>query len=351
MSSHVSSRFHRLLLSALVVFAGCGKIKEKLEGKADDPAAAPVVAAPADPPPDAAQPLQAVPSAKDVVATFLALPPQQKNDDNLLAASEQTAEIAGIEELVLAGGGVSDGGIVALPKFTGLKRLDLSGARITAKSLETIAQLPAIESLKLNAIPLEDTALAALKPLPALTELSLVGTSIGESAFEPLAALEHLRILDLSGNDQVLGRSFSEQVKQKRFAALTSLTADNSGFGFYGLAEIGTLPHLEFLSAVRSSVSDEALLGAEKSRSLKRLYLGNNLITDAGLKSLKKLTQLEELRLEGNLTITDAGLKDLRPLRQLKELRLDGTRCTESEVRQLKQNLPSTVIYFAGQKL
>jgi internalin A len=352
-SFRVSFGFPRcaaLLLIGALLPAGCGKIKEKLEGKAEQPAAAPVVAEPAAPP-DTVQPANPGPSPKEVVDRFLALPQNQKGDEGLLAVSEHAAEIAGIQELVLAGSAVSDTGVAALPKFSGLKRLDLSGARISPKSLESVARLTSLESLRINGIPLEDTSIAVLKSLPSLTELSLVGTSIGESAFESLAALEHLKVLDVSANDQVLGRMFTELVKKKRFGALTSITADNSGFGYYGLVEIGTLPNLEYLCVNRGFVGDDALKGVEKSKSIKRLYLSANLISDAGMPSFKRMKQLEELRVDGNITVTDAGLKELRGLKSLKELRLDNTRCTEVEARSLKSNLPSTTVLFGGQKL
>jgi internalin A len=350
-SSFVVARCTMLLMLAVLLLAGCGKLKAKLEGKEDAPAAEPEVAVDKAPPPDAAQPINVKPAPQAVVASFMALPSQQKGDENLLAAAEHATEIAGIPELVLAGGAITDGGAAVLPKFTGLKRLDLSGSRVSAKTLETVAQISSLESLKLNGIPLENAALAVLTPLPALSELGLAGTSIGDGAFDSLATMEHLRVLDVSGNDQVLGRSFSDLVKQKRFGSLTSLTADNSGFGYYGLLELGKLPNLEFLSVTRSYVGDESLKGLEKSRSVKRVYLSSNVITDAGMPSFKKMSQLEELRIDGNVAITDAGLKELRGLRSLKELRLDGTQCTETEVKSLKAGLPSTTIYFGGRKL
>lgn len=344
------TRCTALLLIGAMLPASCGKIKEKLEGKAEQPAAAPAAAEPAAPPPDAVEPVKVERSPKEVVDSFLALPPNQKNDEGLLAAAEHATEIAGIQELILGGSAVSDTGIAALPKFSGLKRLDLSGAHISPKSLETVAQLTSLESLRINAIPMEDASIAVLKAMPSLTELSLVGTSIGESAFESLAAMEHLKVLDVSGNDQVLGRMFSELVKKKRFGGLTSITADNSGFGYYGLVEIGSLPNLEFLSVNNAFVGDDALKGVAKSRSIKRLYVSANLFSDEGMPSFKRMNQLEELRIDGNITVTDAGLMHLRGLKSLRELRLDSRRCTEVEVRSLKSNLPSTTILFGGQK-
>ena len=55
----------------------------------------------------------------------------QNNYAVLKWVAEQTGLLAGISEVVLAGGGVTDAGASLLPKFTGLKRLDLSGARVS----------------------------------------------------------------------------------------------------------------------------------------------------------------------------------------------------------------------------
>jgi Leucine-rich repeat (LRR) protein len=286
------------------------------------------------------------------VYRLLAQQGPQQNDAGLMSVAEHTDEIAGIEELVLGGSAVTDQGAAVLPKFTGLKRLHLSGSRVTGKSLEYAAALPALEVLGFNGIPLEDANLQALEPKQSLTELLLAGTSIGDGAIERIAALEHLQVLDVTGNDQVLGRTFSELVKQRRFRELRSLKADNSGFGYYGLLELSTLPHLEHLGVGNSFVSDEALEGLRSCTSLKTLYLNTNKITSAGLSHLKRLTNLEELRLGGNPAIGDDGLKELRGLKQLKDLSLDGTGCTPAGVRELKErHLKSTLIRFGGQQL
>jgi Leucine-rich repeat (LRR) protein len=334
------------LILGLLLLNGCGKLesaKQLLEPPNDPPGHAP--------PPVAAQPAEKPLSSAELVAKFVALPRTQKNDEELTRLSEQTDQLPAITELDLAGSAVTDTGAALLPKFTHLKKLDLSVARVTAKSLEYAAAIPALEVLRFGGVPMEDRALTALQRAPALSELALSGTSIGESAFEPLASLEYLKILELNDNKQMLGRNFTELVKQQRFRNLTKIVSDSSGFGYYGLLEIGRLPNLEHLSVSRSMVGDEAIQGLKSSKSLKRLYLADNLITDKGLPVFRTLPGLEELRLSGNPAITDAGLKELRGLKQLKELSLDGTRCTMAGVTELKKFLKSTKITFGGQTL
>lgn len=336
-----------LLLAALLPLCGCEQLKKPQE------VVVPVdVQPPPGPPPAAAAPVEQPPTPAEIVAKFLAAPRTQKDDAGLKSVSEQTDQLANLTELDLAGTAVTDVGAACLPKFTNLKKLDLSASRVSTKSLEVVATLPALETLRFGGIPMDDRALSALQPAPALAELGLNGASVGDNAFEPLAALEHLRVLEINDNKQMLGRMFTEFVKQQRFRNLTTIRADSSGFGHYGLLEIHRLPNLEFLSATGSLVGDESIQGLKGSKSLKRLYLGNNIITDNGLPVFKRLGQLEELRLSGNPAITDIGLKELTGLKQLKELWLDGTRCTAAGVKELKDRfLKSTKIHFGGQEL
>jgi Leucine-rich repeat (LRR) protein len=335
------------LISALLIAQGCGKLRTP-----DDDAAQPVDVAEPAPPPVGAVPDQPPPTPEEIVTGFVALPPTQKDDAKLSLVAEQSEQIAGLEELVLGGSIVSDQGAALLPRFTGLKRLHLSGSRISGRALEYVAEIPSLEVLGINGVAIEDASLKPLLAMPNLKELSLAGTSIGEGAFQILAGLEHLEVLDVSSNDQVLGRAFSEMVKQRHFGGLRSLKADGSGFGYYGLQELGSLHNLEYVSVASSSASDDGLKGLRTSNSIRTLRLNNNKLTSAGMEHLKRLTQLEELWLGGNPAIGDDGLKDLRGLRQLRELSLDGTGCTEAGVRELKDRfLKTTLIRFGGQEL
>ena len=65
----------------------------------------------------------------------------------------------------------------------------------------------------------------------------------------------------------------------------------------------------------------------------------NKKITDAGLKEVAKLKQLNFLAL--NLTqITDVGLKEVAKLKQLRFVNLEDTKVTKAGVDQLIKVLP-----------
>ena len=94
------------------------------------------------------------------------------------------------------------------------------------------------------------------------------------------------------------------------------------------LEGIGTLKGIELLWLRGSRgygsnrIGDEGLLHISKSTSIKCLKIGALEFTDAGLKHLAAMTQLEELEIDSNDSITGEGLAHLKNLTQLKRLDL-----------------------------
>ena len=66
-------------------------------------------------------------------------------------------------------------------------------------------------------------------------------------------------------------------------------------------------------------------------------------VTEAGLKDLAPLTQLQWLFLDG-LPVTDVGLKDLHGLKQLHTLTVYDTRVSRIGVAELRKALPKVAI-------
>ena len=73
------------------------------------------------------------------------------------------------------------------------------------------------------------------------------------------------------------------------------------------------------------------------------LYLAGTRVTDAGLKEVAKLKNLEVLQLEG-AQISDAGLEQVAKLKGLEYLLLVGTRVTAVGVAELQKALPKCTI-------
>jgi len=91
-------------------------------------------------------------------------------------------------------------------------------------------------------------------------------------------------------------------------------------------------------------------LGGRLTRNGKTIiavYLGGTKVTDADLKALKELKDLQDLRLPGT-QITDIGLKELKGLKNLKVLGLVGTQVTAAGVKEIQDALPQCRINSGG---
>lgn len=106
-----------------------------------------------------------------------------------------------------------------------------------------------------------------------------------------------------------------------------------------GLKCLAALGELESLTLSCTKITDAGLKELAPLRKLRKLYLGSVPITDAGLKELAQLRNLGELYI-GRTKITDAGLKHLAALRNLRILNVRGTRVTPAGVKALRKALP-----------
>jgi hypothetical protein len=90
---------------------------------------------------------------------------------------------------------------------------------------------------------------------------------------------------------------------------------------------------------------DGRILRDEKAKDnpIVGVGLGRTKVTDAGLKHLAGLKQLQLLVLT-NTNVTDAGLKHLAGLKQLRFLNLSGTKVTDKGKTDLNKALPKLVI-------
>jgi hypothetical protein len=121
----------------------------------------------------------------------------------------------------------------------------------------------------------------------------------------------------------------------------------------------GGLPALPFRFALHlpnTKVTDAGLKELKGLNNLNVLVLNNTQVTDAGLKELKGLNNLEILSLDGT-KVTDAGLKELKGLKNLTRLYLKETKVTDAGLKELKElknlerlDLSGTKVTDAGLK-
>jgi hypothetical protein len=102
-----------------------------------------------------------------------------------------------------------------------------------------------------------------------------------------------------------------------------------------GLKHLKALSQLQHLNLALTSITDTGLEDLNQFSGLHDLILEGTEVTDAGMKHLNGLNQLQYLDLVRTL-ITDAGLEDLKGFSRLIDLRLGGTRVSNGALEHLK---------------
>ncbi len=347
---------------ALVVFCGCDAIKSigqeeepEEELASSEPSLPPEGGSPSGaeevnnnaPPGVDSEPAPTL-TPEEILAAFLAKPSIERSDDDLEQLAQTPSLLAGITELDLRGGAISDQGLRYLELFPDLERLDLSETRVTKNGLSQLPACGKLTALALDGLRLvDDRGIGELTTLP-IRELSLRSVSVTDAVFVPLSEFEDLEILHLDGNANLTGLQFRGLIAS--FDKLRVFSASNTQIGF-GLQQIGQLQDLEVLNIGYAEVTDGVLEQLAQCRKLVELDLSSNPITLLGTPFLARLNDLQQLKLRGCKGITDEALNDLVRLQQLQSLDISGTQCTSSAAQTLKERLLNTVIVFDDMEL
>jgi outer membrane protein assembly factor BamB len=242
-----------------------------------------------------------------------------------------------------AEGCLSDELLARLSELPGPLVLSLAGTRISD------AGLLQLRRLKLAGLNLElcsrvtDAGLQHLSQVRPLRVLLLTGTSVTHAGLRHLAANEQLLALDLELCDGVTDQACEPLAEMRK---LRSLVLKKSGFerqriSDAGLKRLQSLSELEMLNLYGNHVTDAGLAHLRSLQSLRDLNLSLLPITDAGLEHLTPLTRLAHLDLlysEGfaGPMLTDGAVAALEPLTNLTTLNLTGAKLTDAGLERLQ---------------
>jgi hypothetical protein len=164
--------------------------------------------------------------------------------------------------------------------------------------------------------------LAALPKLRWLT----IATEPTDDDLHTIASLRTLEHLDLWHANSITDSRVS---RLSQLANLEIIWLIDSDIGEAGLRSLSALPAIKTIKLFGGRIGDRELEALNGCRQLRILALRNSRekITDAGMRHLTGLTNLEYLALEAT-DVTDAGLEYLKTLKNLKALDLSGTRAT-----------------------
>lgn len=220
--------------------------------------------------------------------------------------------------------------------------VSLAGSQASDDAVKQLQMLP-LAGLNLELCPrLTDAGLIHLTGVKTLRELILTGTHITPVGLRPLNGQLELLAVDLELCDGI-DDAACEVLGQ--WKSLRSLVFKKSGFEKRsitdaGLKQLQSLSDLEVLNLYGNHVTDAGLISLQSHLKLRDVNLSLMAITDAGLQHLKPLAQLERLEVlysEGfaGPKLTD-GLSDpLAGLPGLKSLNLTGARLTDAGLERL----------------
>ena len=202
----------------------------------------------------------------------------------------------------------------ALAQMTGLRTLDVSYSQIDDAGVELLAELPNLERLAIGGTRIGTVAISTLKLLPALRHLDVSGMqrvdsghwglALNRAVLGELGTLENLVSLNLSG------------------AVLNDIGADKPGLKE---EQRQTLDGLERLAGLQK---------------LEKLDLSRTPVDVAGVRSLRGLGHLHELRLALATHIDDAVVPVLAEWKSLRVVTLEGTRVTGEGLARLRAARP-----------
>jgi Leucine-rich repeat (LRR) protein len=275
----------------------------------------------------------------------------------------QVAKLRGLRNLralALAGGNITDEGLGQVASLTRLRHLDLYGARLSDVGLAHISRLADLESLCLSGTPVTDAGLKSLSSLHTLRWLGLRDTRVtaaGLAHLEGLTGLEYLLVdWDKIGGAGLVHLRYMAKLREldlsdlpvtdEQVAILEGLRGLRnlnlwrcSKLTDAGLAHVGRLGRLEYLTVGSPNISDAGMAHLAGLANLIGLSLANTPVTDIGLEHLTGLTGIRELDLPG-AKVTGDGLRHLSKMTRLRWLDLQGTPLLSSGLGHLKK-IPS----------
>ncbi len=236
---------------------------------------------------------------------------------------------------------VTEVGLRALAELPDLQNLDLAGEGVTDAAMTHLARMKSLKEIWIQLSPITDTGLARLSDLENLEYLLLGVTRVsgeGLRHLQKLPKFNHLSIVFGEPGDDFLG----EQPTLKHVGGLKALTSLNLGTTRLPCSELKyleTLDGLETLTIGAMPVDDDAAVYLGSLAALRRLRLSRSILTDAGLAQLSILRNLTSLTVSGRFT--RQGLESLKRLNALTQVELSSPNISRDDVQDLAEALPT----------
>ena len=258
---------------------------------------------------------------------------------------EHLGHIKTIESLNIIATKLSDEWIAPLGKLTNLKMLRLvNNGKLTDAGMAHLAGLKNLESFSFVGTGMKGHAYAKFEGWTRLVKVSHRGSSIDDEGLRQLC--EHLPNLE---SISLAHAKFTDAgaVHLNKLTKLKGLEIGTRNATPSCLQQIAKLP-LTYLQLGDGLDTPEGIAFIKGIPTLRRLTITNaKPLTDADLKLVASITQLEQLELSG-INLPDERLALLKDFAFLKTLRLvpSGAPFTPETQAKVKQLLPKTELLF-----
>ncbi len=213
-----------------------------------------------------------------------------------------------LTSLSLHGDGITDEGLLRLPKLDGVTALNLDGTQSKGLMLRRILGSP-LRTASFS--HLNDEGATLLGDFPTLRDLTLQDGTLTGRGLGVIASIDQLEQLNIRNCQQLADRD---------------------------LAAVGKLLSLQRLDLTRSRAGDATAKAIDGLNRLHGVHLGSEALTDDGVRALCELVSLRDLTLSAEATnITDAGFADFWRLRNLDGATIAAPRVTGSTFQALAE--------------
>ncbi len=296
----------------------------------------------------------AVPTASATVEPVR--PAEAKELETLGAALEYDSKSGSVTSVDCSKFELSDELAAKLQSLRQLKKLTIRDSSMSEAGWQSLGQLSEMEQLDVRDTNLSNTQLAAaVSSMPKLRAVRLSGksgnTEVDDIGLEALASCQELKVLaadhlwvsadglqHLSGCAQLselylAGTLMDDRAMElvAKLPNLKKLRLAKTSVGTVGLAVLSELSLEDLDISECSQVFDDSLAPVGKMKSLKRLNLWRDVISDTGVAHLVGLTNMAWLNLD-NTHMGNAGLEHLSGMKQLSFLHLGSTRVTNEGI-------------------
>ncbi|MEZ6089859.1 MAG: SUMF1/EgtB/PvdO family nonheme iron enzyme [Pirellulaceae bacterium] len=217
-------------------------------------------------------------------------------------------ECEALSDLHLHGEGITDDGLLRLPKLQHLRGLHVGGTSVTGRSLSRFKGSP-LETVTLE--KLSDEGASALANFPLIRQLHTSQATISAAGLDSIASLPKLSNLSLS-NCQTLDDQ--------------------------DLALLGKAGRLQQLQLQRTAAGDATALALIDVLSLRNLQLGSHNLTDRGVAAICQIVSLHDLIITADADrISNRGFDDLWRLVNLRRLSIETSGIDEEALASIRE--------------